>query len=118
MERRKSILISGLSLLGLNGMFNQKFVSHEIIKKKRSQVIKTDVLIVGGGPAGIGAAIGASKAGAETLLIENHGFFGGKASFGIGMCMNQMQPNEKPRGFVHELLLQKLQNYNKNSLFE
>jgi hypothetical protein len=28
----------------------------------------------------------------------------------VGMCMNQMRPNEKPRGFVHELLLQKLQN--------
>lgn len=41
------------------------------------QIRKTDVLIVGGGPAGIGAAIAAARKGADTLLIENQAFFGG-----------------------------------------
>ena len=77
---------------------------------------QTEVLVVGGGPAGIGAAIGAKKAGADTLLIENYGFFGGVASWGVGMVMNQMRPDEKPRGFVHELLLQKLQNYGEQAV--
>jgi hypothetical protein len=45
------------------------------------------------------------------LLIENYGFFGGVASWSIGMCMNQMRPDETPRGFIHELLLAKLQSY-------
>lgn len=38
---------------------------------------ETDVLIVGGGPAGIGAAIAAARQGAKTLLIERFGCFGG-----------------------------------------
>ena len=75
------------------------------------QVWKTDVLIVGGGPAGIGAAIGAAKRGASTLLIENLGFFGGIASFCLGMPINQMRPDGKSRSDVHELLIEKLLNY-------
>jgi hypothetical protein len=111
MQRRKFITASGLSLLGLNRIINNVAPLPEIKRKKRSQTIKTKVLVVGGGPAGIGAAIGAAKTGAETLLIENYGFFGGVASWSIGMCINQMRPDGKPRGFVHELLIQKLQNY-------
>ena len=38
---------------------------------------QTDVLVVGGGPAGIAAAIGAGRMGADTLLVERYGFFGG-----------------------------------------
>jgi len=116
MKRRKFIAGAGLSLLGLNKIFSQEAVSPEIFSRKRTQTLNTKVLIVGGGPAGIGAAIGAAKAGADTMLIENYGFFGGVAAFSIGMCMNQMRPNEKPRGFVHELILQKLQNYGTQSV--
>lgn len=75
------------------------------------QIYKTDVLVVGGGPAGIGAAIGAAKKGADTLLIENHAFFGGIASFCLGMPINQMRPGSKPRSDVHELVIGKLLNY-------
>jgi hypothetical protein len=39
-----------------------------------------DVLVVGGGPAGLGAAIGAAKTGANTLLVERYGFLGGNAT--------------------------------------
>lgn len=111
MQRRKFISAIGLSLFGLDKIFSQELALPVIFRKKRAQTIKTKVLVVGGGPAGIGAAIGSAKAGVDTLLIENYGFFGGVASWGVGMCMNQMRPNEKPRGFVHELLLQKLQNF-------
>lgn len=70
-----------------------------------------DVLVVGGGPAGIGAAVGAARAGADTLLIETHSFFGGVAAWGLGMQMNQMRPNGKPRSAVHELLIGKIAAY-------
>ena len=111
MRRRNFIAAAGLSFLGANKLFGHVNGSFQTTRKKRSQTIKTQVLVVGGGPAGIGAAIGAAKSGAETLLIENYGFFGGVATWSIGMCMNQMRPDSQPRGFIHELLLQKLQNY-------
>ena len=43
-------------------------------------IIEVDVLVVGGGPAGIGAAIGAADAGAQVLLVERYGFLGGAAT--------------------------------------
>jgi glycine/D-amino acid oxidase-like deaminating enzyme len=36
-----------------------------------------DVVVLGGGPAGIAAAVAASRAGRSTLLIERYGFLGG-----------------------------------------
>ena len=36
-----------------------------------------DVLVIGGGAAGVFAAIAASKTGAKTLLIEKNGVLGG-----------------------------------------
>ncbi|MBN2761577.1 MAG: FAD-dependent oxidoreductase [Bacteroidales bacterium] len=116
MHRRKFIAASGLTVLGLNSVIKNVHGQSGNFTKKRAQTIKTQVLVVGGGPAGIGAAIGAAKSGAGTLLIENYGFFGGVASWGIGMCMNQMRPGSKPRGYVHESLLQKLQKYGEQAV--
>ncbi len=48
---------------------------------------RTDVLVVGGGPAGIGAAIGASRAGAKTVLVERYGFLGGSPTASLVMPM-------------------------------
>jgi glycine/D-amino acid oxidase-like deaminating enzyme len=45
----------------------------------------TDVLVVGGGPAGIGAALGAAEAGAEVVLAERYGFLGGNATAALVM---------------------------------
>jgi ribulose 1,5-bisphosphate synthetase/thiazole synthase len=72
---------------------------------------ETDVLVVGGGPAGIGAAIGAARQGVKVLVIENHGFFGGVGAWSVGMPINQVRPKGKPRSSVHELLIAKLKAY-------
>ncbi len=39
-----------------------------------------DVVVVGGGTAGVAAAVGASKTGAKTLLIERNPYLGGEAT--------------------------------------
>ena len=44
---------------------------------------EVDVLVVGGGPSGVCAAIGAAKAGADTMLVESLGSFGGMWTNGL-----------------------------------
>jgi hypothetical protein len=48
--------------------------------RQATPVGQTDVLVVGGGPAGIGAALGAAAAGAGVILAERYGFLGGDAT--------------------------------------
>lgn len=38
---------------------------------------ETEVLVVGGGPAGLAAALAAAREGTQTILVERHGCFGG-----------------------------------------
>lgn len=42
-----------------------------------------DVLVAGGGSAGIAAAVSAARRGAKTLLVERHGVLGGQASVAL-----------------------------------
>jgi hypothetical protein len=46
---------------------------------------ETDVLVVGGGPAGLGAAVAAADAGAKVVLAERYGFLGGNATAALVM---------------------------------
>ncbi|MHC4400028.1 MAG: FAD-dependent oxidoreductase [Planctomycetota bacterium] len=113
-RRRNFLKIAGLSMAGLSA--SQGFSAAEPPRDTRLAPkgpakldgYSVDVLVVGGGPAGIGAALGAARQGADTLLIENHAFFGGVAAWSLGMPMNQMRPASKPRSNVHELILDKL----------
>lgn len=48
-----------------------------------------DVIVVGGGPAGIMAGMASAKLGASTLLIEKNGFLGGAAT---AACLGPISP--------------------------
>jgi len=40
-------------------------------------LMECDVLVAGGGPAGVAAGVAAARLGAETVILERNGFFGG-----------------------------------------
>lgn len=52
-----------------------------------------DVVVCGGGPAGIGAAVAAAERGARTAIIERLGFFGGMATGGYVNPMSEFAYN-------------------------
>jgi hypothetical protein len=57
----------------------------ELPPRKGVRAARADVVVAGGGPAGIGAAIGAAQAGAKVVLVERYGFFGGNATAALVM---------------------------------
>ena len=56
---------------------------------------ETDVLVAGGGPAGLAAAVAAARTGARVCLVEKHGFLGGMMT--AGGVLNIRQYNDKQR---------------------
>ena len=59
---------------------------------------RADVLVVGGGPAGMGAALGAAWAGAEVVLVERYGFLGGNATVALVMPLMSFHTRKRPTG--------------------
>jgi hypothetical protein len=67
-----------------------------------------DVLVIGGGPAGIAAAIAAARNGAKTMLIEKEGFVGGNATLALVgpfmTCFDNGGNRQIIRGIFDELV--------------
>ena len=51
---------------------------------------ETDVLVVGGGPAGTAAAIAAARLGADVLLVERYNHLGGLSTGGLVIWIDRM----------------------------
>ena len=51
---------------------------------------ETDVLVVGGGPAGTAAAIAAARSGADVLLVERYNHLGGLSTGGLVIWIDRM----------------------------
>jgi hypothetical protein len=62
-------------------------ITHEgtLIESSRTLRVyrKAEVLVVGGGPAGVSAAVAAARQGADTILVERYGCLGGMATGGL-----------------------------------
>jgi hypothetical protein len=54
---------------------------------------KADVVVVGGGPAGLSAALAAARNGADTILLERYTHLGGLASGGMVLVLDDMWDN-------------------------
>ena len=68
---------------------------------------ETDVLVVGGGPAGCAAAVGAARLGADVLLIERYGYLGGLSTGGLVIWIDRMTDWEGQQviaGFARDIL--------------
>lgn len=71
--------------------------------------LNTDVLVVGGGAAGVAAAVTAARRGLKVTLVERYGFCGGGAVAGLsgticGMYEASDDPNAPPKQIVHGFL--------------
>ncbi len=71
-----------------------------------------DVLVVGGGPAGLAAAISSARTGAQTVLVERFWYLGGTATASLMACINgfrnQVEPDstQAVRGIAEEIVLE------------
>lgn len=68
----------GMSILPLEGLPNLPVVSNHAEMSSPIKEIEIPVLIIGGGPAGLSAAIELGKTGVETLLVDDKPELGGK----------------------------------------
>src|SRR3546814_16021089 len=66
-----------------------------------------DVVVCGGGPAGLIAAVAAARGGAKTLLIERYGFLGGMSTSALVTPISEFRHfgQQHIGGIQFELLL-------------
>lgn len=83
----------------------------EMSTQQYSEQYAFDVVVAGGGPAGLGAAVAAAQNGAKTLLVEQRAFFGGVAALGLWMPLNRVLIDGKPRPGFAGLLVKKLKEF-------
>lgn len=82
MDRRT--MIKSLGIIPATGLMTT-LEAENVSRQIKSSCINTDVLVVGGGTAGVIAAIQASRAGCKTILLESGSQLGGTMTTG-GVC--------------------------------
>jgi hypothetical protein len=76
--------------------------------ERETQVFaETDVLVVGGGPAGTAAAISAGRVGADVMLVERYNHLGGLSTGGLVIWIDRMTDwngTQVIAGMAHEFM--------------
>ena len=82
----------GIELFGGAGQVRRARPAKTVFEPAREVPVfaETDVLVVGGGPAGTAAAIAAARLGAEVLLVERYNHLGGLATGGLVIWIDRM----------------------------
>jgi len=96
----KNIAATGLAFSGLAGFDTAMAV------QKTSKAKHWDVLVIGGGPGGVPAAVAAARNGARVLLVEAYGFLGGMQTAGLVLPYMKYSAGGKyiVRGLFEEFL--------------
>ena len=82
----------GIELFQGRGRTKRARPSKTIVEPEREVPVfaETDVLVVGGGPAGTAAAIAAARLGADVLLVERYNHLGGLSTGGLVIWIDRM----------------------------
>ena len=82
----------GIELFQGHGHARRTRPSKTIVEPKREVPVlaETDILVVGGGPAGTAAAIAAARLGADVLLVERYNHLGGLSTGGLVIWIDRM----------------------------
>ncbi|SFC67258.1 FAD dependent oxidoreductase [Parapedobacter composti] len=82
MKRRTAIATLGAVSLGMASPHLLKGEVRQGPRRVKKSSVETDILVVGGGTAGVIAAIQAGRAGRRTVLVENGSMLGGTTTTG------------------------------------
>ena len=83
------------------------------VKEQKTEIpveeVKAEFVVVGGGMAGICAAVAAARAGVDTVIVQDRPMFGGNASSEVRMWIcGAHGADNKETGILEELLLENL----------
>ena len=92
------------------GRSNAVLTDGKVIQPRRQLPVltETDVLVVGGGPAGVAAAVAARRAGAKVTVVERYGHFGGLWTGGLVLLIIghiAKGPKQVCQGIGEEMML-------------
>jgi hypothetical protein len=116
-SRRKAIEKTLITVAGATLLSNLPKSTHGSEKKSKDIYLlkrnipvskEYDVVVAGGGPAGVAAAICGSRLGAKVLLIEATGCLGGMGTSGLVTAFDPMANGEEllVGGFMREVLFE------------
>src|ERR1700738_22535 len=99
----------GIELFSGGGRVRRSRPAKTIFEPARQVPVfaETDVLVIGGGPAGTAAAIAAARIGADVLLVERANHLGGLATGGLVIWIDRMTDwsgQHIIRGLAHEFM--------------